>query len=142
MVPRGGPSDERSEARSTHQTADVYARVQTRGRAISFERSHPRAFRRSEYFRTIAALEAATTVKMAAETTLIAMNAAMEAMSSMEAVAVVAKVLNRSVAGQVEYWAKLGKLSEENPDLNYNFIKDILLAKEELKRDKLEEFVL
>lgn len=55
---------------------------------------------------------------------------------------VVAKVLNRSVAGQVEYWAKLGKLSEENPDLNYNFIKDILLAKEELKRDKLEEFVL
>jgi hypothetical protein len=55
---------------------------------------------------------------------------------------VVAKALNRSIAGQVEYWVKLGKLSEENPDLSYNFIKDILLAKEELKHNKLEEFVL
>ena len=55
---------------------------------------------------------------------------------------VVAKILNRSVAGQVEYWAKLGKLSEENPDLNYDFIKDILLAKEEIKHNKLEDFVL
>jgi hypothetical protein len=55
---------------------------------------------------------------------------------------VVAKALNRSIAGQVEYWAKLGKLSEENPDLSYNFIKEILLAKEELKHNKLEEFVL
>ena len=55
---------------------------------------------------------------------------------------IVAKALNRSIGGQVEYWAKLGKLSEENPDLNHDFIKDILLAKEELKHNKLEEFVL
>jgi len=55
---------------------------------------------------------------------------------------IVAKALNRSVSGQVEYWAKLGKLSEENPDLSYDFIMDILLAKEELKHNKLEEFVL
>lgn len=55
---------------------------------------------------------------------------------------IVAKALNRSIAGQIEYWAKLGKLSEENPDLSHDFIKDILLAKEELKHNKLEEFVL
>ena len=53
----------------------------------------------------------------------------------------VSKALNRSVAGQIEYWAKLGKLSEENPDLNHVFIKDILLAKEEVVDDKLEVFV-
>lgn len=55
---------------------------------------------------------------------------------------IVAKILNRSVTGQIEYWTKLGKLSEENPDLSYEFIKDILLAREELKHNKLEEFVL
>ena len=52
----------------------------------------------------------------------------------------VSKVLNRSIAGQIEYWAKLGKLSEENPDLSHAFIKDILLAKEELKLGRVEEF--
>ena len=37
----------------------------------------------------------------------------------------VSRALNRSIAGQIEYWAKLGKLSEENPEYNYEFIKDI-----------------
>lgn len=41
------------------------------------------------------------------------------------------KVLNRSVPGQIEYWAKLGKLAEENPDLNYGLIKDIMIAKQD-----------
>lgn len=47
---------------------------------------------------------------------------------------IVSKVLNRSVAGQIEYWAKIGKIAEENPELNYDFIKNILIAKEEIKR--------
>lgn len=54
----------------------------------------------------------------------------------------VSRALNRSIAGQIEYWAKLGKLSEENPEYNHEFIKDILLAKEEAQADKLEEFNL
>ena len=54
----------------------------------------------------------------------------------------VSRALNRSIAGQIEYWAKLGKLSEENPEYNYEFIKDILLAKEEANSGKLEEFIL
>lgn len=40
---------------------------------------------------------------------------------------VVAKALNRSVAGQVEHWAKLGKLSEENPDLSYGALVKLQL---------------
>ncbi len=43
------------------------------------------------------------------------------------------KVLNRSVAGQIEHWAKIGKIAEANPDLTYDFIKDILLGLQELE---------
>jgi hypothetical protein len=36
------------------------------------------------------------------------------------------------VTGQIEYWAKIGKLSEENLDLTFSLIKEILIGKEEL----------
>ena len=41
------------------------------------------------------------------------------------------RAFNRSVAGQIEYWAKIGKIAEENPDLTYDFITKLLVAKEE-----------
>lgn len=41
-------------------------------------------------------------------------------------------VYSRSTPKQIEYWSNIGKIAEENPDLSYNFIKDILLAKAEL----------
>lgn len=44
-----------------------------------------------------------------------------------------AKVSRRSMAGQVEYWAFIGKIAEENPDLSFLVIKDILLSREQLK---------
>jgi hypothetical protein len=43
----------------------------------------------------------------------------------------ISRALNRSVAGQIEYWAKIGKIAEENPDLTYDFITKLLIAKEE-----------
>lgn len=43
----------------------------------------------------------------------------------------ISRALNRSVAGQIEYWAKIGKIAEENPDLTYDFIKKLLIAKQE-----------
>ncbi|MBN2466521.1 MAG: hypothetical protein JXD19_00080, partial [Deltaproteobacteria bacterium] len=46
--------------------------------------------------------------------------------------ALVARVENRSIAGQVEHWAKLGKIAEENPDLPITLIKDILIAKAQI----------
>ena len=52
----------------------------------------------------------------------------------------VAKVLNRSVAGQIEYWAKIGKISEENPDLTYDMIKDLLISLQEADHGGLEEY--
>ncbi|MCP4681260.1 MAG: hypothetical protein GY864_02890 [Desulfobacterales bacterium] len=33
---------------------------------------------------------------------------------------------NRSVTGQIEHWARIGKCAEENPDLTYRLTKDIL----------------
>ncbi len=44
-----------------------------------------------------------------------------------------AKVSRRSMAGQVEYWAFIGKIAEDNPDLSFLVIKDILLGREQLK---------
>ncbi len=43
------------------------------------------------------------------------------------------KVFKRSIAGQIEYWAQIGKIVEENPDLPLPFIQDILLGKEQIQ---------
>lgn len=46
-----------------------------------------------------------------------------------------ASVFSRSLTGQIEHWTRLGKLAEENPELPYNFIKDILISLEEIKQE-------
>ena len=51
------------------------------------------------------------------------------------------RALNRSVAGQIEYWAKIGQLVEENPELPYSFIRDSLLGIEEFKAGHPEPYV-
>jgi hypothetical protein len=43
------------------------------------------------------------------------------------------KVFKRSIAGQIEYWAKIGQIVEENPDLPLPLIQDILIGKEQIK---------
>ncbi len=53
---------------------------------------------------------------------------------------IISKVLNRSVAGQIEHWAKIGRLAEENPDLSYELIKNILIAREEAEAGKLKPY--
>lgn len=42
------------------------------------------------------------------------------------------KVDNRSLTGQIEYWAKIGKIAEDNPDIPYTLLKEILLGIEQL----------
>jgi hypothetical protein len=46
----------------------------------------------------------------------------------------------RSLTGQVEYWARIGRVAEDNPELPFSFIKEILIAQEEAKSGK-EEYV-
>lgn len=50
------------------------------------------------------------------------------------------KVLNRSVSGQIEYWAKMGEILEENPDLSFSFVQEILLGKEQAKEEELTPY--
>ncbi|MBN2569969.1 MAG: hypothetical protein JXB42_11120 [Deltaproteobacteria bacterium] len=55
--------------------------------------------------------------------------------------AMYAKVENRSLAGQVEYWAKLGKIADENPDLPISFIKDILIGMAQIRSGQKTSYV-
>lgn len=46
----------------------------------------------------------------------------------------------RTVPKQIEYWAMLGRCAEDNPDLPLDFIKECLLAKEEVKQGEVSAF--
>lgn len=49
-------------------------------------------------------------------------------------------VEHRSLTGQIEYWAMLGKNMEENPDLTYSLVKEILIGLEEVERGEKSEY--
>lgn len=42
-----------------------------------------------------------------------------------------ARIQHRSVPKQIEYWSRIGKIAEENPDLPFAMIRDILIADQE-----------
>jgi len=50
------------------------------------------------------------------------------------------RVDHRSITGQIEHWAKIGKCAEENPDLTYSLIKEILMGLEELEQGERSEY--
>ena len=41
----------------------------------------------------------------------------------------VAKAECRSIAQQIEFWARIGKAALENPDLPIDFVRDMLISK-------------
>ena len=51
------------------------------------------------------------------------------------------KLDSRSVRGQIEHWARIGKCAEENPDLTYSLIKEILVGLEELEQGEYSEYI-
>ncbi len=50
------------------------------------------------------------------------------------------KADNRSVSAQIEHWIRIGKCAEENPDLTYDLIREILIGIEELEQGKCSEY--
>ncbi|OGW45852.1 MAG: hypothetical protein A2Y66_07560 [Nitrospirae bacterium RBG_13_41_22] len=50
------------------------------------------------------------------------------------------RIDHRSITGQIEHWAKIGKCAEENPDLTYSLIKEILMGIEELEQGERSEY--
>lgn len=53
-----------------------------------------------------------------------------------------AKIENRSIPKQIEYWSRIGKIASENPELNYTTIKEILLSLEEAKSGDVSAYKL
>jgi len=50
------------------------------------------------------------------------------------------RIDHRSLAGQIEHWALMGKYTEENPDLPYSLIKEILIGLDELDQGERSEY--
>jgi hypothetical protein len=50
------------------------------------------------------------------------------------------KIDNRSITGQIEHWARIGKCAEENPDLTYGLIKEIFIGMAELDQGESTEY--
>jgi hypothetical protein len=51
-----------------------------------------------------------------------------------------ASIDNRSVPKQIEHWSQIGRIAEDNPNLPYSFIKDILLALDESYYGEISEY--
>ena len=54
--------------------------------------------------------------------------------------AIMAKALDRSTPKQIEHWAKIGEMMEDNPDLPYKFVKQVIIARAEKEAGKLEAY--
>ncbi len=51
-----------------------------------------------------------------------------------------ANAMHRSIPKQIEHWAKIGEMMEDNPDLPYEFVKQAIIAKAEKEAGKLETY--
>jgi hypothetical protein len=40
----------------------------------------------------------------------------------------------RTISGQLEFWAKIGKVALDNPDLPIEFVRELLIARTEDRR--------
>jgi len=47
---------------------------------------------------------------------------------------------SRTLSEQIEYWARLGKAAEENPDLQVPILQDVLASPSEMNLNKLSKF--
>ncbi|MFA0053650.1 MULTISPECIES: TA system antitoxin ParD family protein [Vibrio] len=54
--------------------------------------------------------------------------------------AIMGKALNRTTPKQIEHWAKIGEMMEDNPDLPYELVKQAVIAKAEKEAGKLEAY--
>jgi hypothetical protein len=52
----------------------------------------------------------------------------------------ISKLENRSITGQIEHWATIGRIAEENPDMPYALIKEILRGKAEIESGRFSDY--
>lgn len=53
---------------------------------------------------------------------------------------VIGSALSRSGAKQIEHWVKIGRIAEENPDLPYEIILQILISKAEKDSGQVSDY--
>lgn len=54
---------------------------------------------------------------------------------------VYAEANHRTIPKQIEHWAQIGRIAEDNPDLPYEFIRDALMATAEINAGATEKYV-
>lgn len=52
-----------------------------------------------------------------------------------------AKALNRSVDEQIEFWAGIGQIAEDNPDLPFSMIQAILIGCKQADAGELTPYI-
>ncbi|PCJ20273.1 MAG: hypothetical protein COA96_15840 [SAR86 cluster bacterium] len=57
-----------------------------------------------------------------------------------EKATIMAKALNRTPPKQIEHWAKIGKIMEDNPELPYEFVKQAIIAEAEREAGELKSY--
>ncbi|PSL10934.1 ParD-like antitoxin of type II ParDE toxin-antitoxin system [Marinobacterium halophilum] len=57
-----------------------------------------------------------------------------------EKATIMGKALNRTTPKQIEHWAKIGKIMEDNPDFSYDFVKQVIISKAEIEAGKFEPY--
>jgi predicted transcriptional regulator len=57
-----------------------------------------------------------------------------------EKATIMAKAFNRTPPKQIEHWAKIEEIMEDDPDLPYEFVKQAIIAKAEKEAGKLESY--
>lgn len=50
------------------------------------------------------------------------------------------RAMHRSLAGQIEYWAKMGEILEDNPELSFSFVQEILIGREQANEGDLAPY--
>ena len=58
-----------------------------------------------------------------------------------EQASIMGKALNRTPPKQIEHWAKIGKIMEDNPELSYEFVRNALIAQAEQEAGRTEPYV-
>ena len=53
---------------------------------------------------------------------------------------IIGRALSRSTPKQIEHWAKIGEMMEDNPDLPYELVRQAIIAKSEKEAGKLERY--
>lgn len=57
-----------------------------------------------------------------------------------EAARIYGEASHRSAPKQIEHWATLGRIAEQNPDLSYEFIIGLLQARAQVRAGDATEF--